>query len=143
LFRKGRRSMRQTWKCGSLALAGCLAAALIAAGQAGRVGEPLTDAQFAQMASASNLAEINLGRLAATRAASPDVKKFAENLVTDHTKANKEMIQIANKQGLKLAPTMDAKSQALANQLIGLKGAEFDQAYMKHQVKAHEMAVKA
>ena len=135
--------MRQTWRRGSLALAGCLAAALVAAGQAGRVGEPLTDAQFAQLASASDLAEINLGRLAATRAASPDVKKFAEHMVTDHTKASKELLQIANKQGLKLAPTMDAKSQALANRLIGLKGAAFDEAYMKHQVMAHQTAVKA
>jgi len=135
--------MRQTWRCGSFALAGCLVAALAATAGGGREGEPLTDAQFVQLVSANDLAEINLGKIAAMQANSPDVKMFAEHMVTDHTKSSKELLQIANKQGLKPAPKMDAKSQALSTQLLGLKGPAFDQAYMKHQVMAHQIAVRA
>jgi putative membrane protein len=138
--------MRQIERFASLALAGCLTVALAApaGGQApgGRAGEAITDAQFAELASASDLAEINLGRMAAKQASNPDVKKFAEQLVADHTKSSKEMLKIANKQGFRLAPRMDAKHQALATKLLSLKGGEFDRQFMKDQVMAHETAIR-
>src|SRR5947209_866640 len=105
--------MQQVWKSGSLALVGCLTAALavLAGGRepGGRSGNAISDAQFVELASANDLAEINLGKMAATQASSPDVKKFAEHIVADHTKSSKLLLEIANKQGLKVAPMMDAK----------------------------------
>jgi len=101
----------------------------------------LTDAQFVTLAAASDLAEINLGRVGTERAASADVKKFAEKMVADHTKSSKELLAMAAKKGL--APSvakMDAKHEALMAKLLQTKGPEFDQMYMMHMVADHQMA---
>jgi putative membrane protein len=122
------------------AVAGWLIVTCAAPGGGG-VGKVVTDAEFVRLASASDLAEINLGRMAATQAGSPEVKQFAEKLVADHTKASKELLGIADKQRLTVAPRMDAKHVMLANKLLNLKGADFDRAFMESQVKDHKEAV--
>jgi len=101
----------------------------------------LTDQEFVVAASAAGLAEVNLSTLALDRATKADVKEFAKHMVDDHTKNNTELLQIANTKRLLPAPKMDAKHQALADDLSKLKGAEFDRAYMKAMVKDHEDAV--
>ena len=101
----------------------------------------LTDEQFVQKASAAGLGEVNLGMLAARQASSPDVKKFAQRMVDDHTKANQELNQIADKKRIRPAPAMDEKHRNLATQLGKLTGADFDRTYLKDQVKDHEEAV--
>jgi len=101
----------------------------------------VSDQTFALKASESGLAEVNLSRIALKQAESADVKKFAQKMIDDHTKANKELISLANKKKLKLAPTMDAMHEALATKLASLSGAGFDRAYMAGQVKDHEVAV--
>src|SRR4051794_33428628 len=98
-------------------------------------GPAVTDEQFAMKASEIDLAEINLGNLAMQTASSAEVKQFAKKMVTDHGMSSKEMLTIANKKGLKLAMTMDAKHQALAEQLSKVQGKEFDKVYMQHMVK--------
>jgi putative membrane protein len=45
-----------------------------------------TDQTFSQMAFNRGLAEWKLGRLAMERAASPEVKQFAQRMVTDHAR---------------------------------------------------------
>jgi len=139
--------MRQrTIFCGSLTVvAGLLAMGWSASAggekKTGSETQPVTDAQFAQLASASDLAEINLGNIAKKQADSADVKQFAERMVADHTKSSKMLIQIANKKGLTVASQMDAQHQALAAKLVAMKGSEFDRAYMKHMVMDHKKAV--
>src|SRR5437764_14545668 len=56
----------------------------------------LTDAQFAEKASGAGLAEVNLARLAVERASRPEIKEFAQRMLADHTKANAQLIQVAN-----------------------------------------------
>ncbi len=103
--------------------------------------KPLSDAQFVMKASAAGLAEVNMGELAQKQAANPAVKKFAERMIQDHTKANKELIALANKQGLRVAPTMDAKHRELSTTMLRLSAAAFDRAYMDHQLKDHKMVI--
>jgi len=100
-----------------------------------------TDKTFVYKASASDLAEINLGRIAAKSGGSDSVKKFGQQMVDDHGKTSKELIDLANKKNLKVAPKMDDEHEKLSRKLAGLSGAEFDRAYMAGQVKDHEMAV--
>jgi len=100
-----------------------------------------SDQQFVLTASASGLAEVNLGNLAAKRASDPAVKEFGQHMVKDHTKANKELLKVANKKGYKVAGKMDAEHQKLFGKLSKARGSEFDTAYMDGQVKDHEEAV--
>jgi putative membrane protein len=99
------------------------------------------DQHFVHKASAAGLAEVNLGALAAKRASDPEVRKFAERMVRDHTKANKELIALANKKGLKVAEGMDAKHRKCEEKLLSLRGAAFDREYMDGQLKDHKEAV--
>src|SRR5262245_58188613 len=59
----------------------------------------LSDTDFAREVSAAGLAEVNLGRIGVQRAVNPEVRKFAQRMVDDHTKANQELITLANKKG--------------------------------------------
>jgi len=99
------------------------------------------DQTFVTKASASGLAEVNISRLAARRASDSGVKEFAEKMIADHTKANKELIDLADKKRFKVASTMDEKHQKLSEKLSTIEGAAFDQAFMAGQVKDHEEAV--
>jgi putative membrane protein len=100
------------------------------------------DKEFAKKASAAGLAEVNLSTLAMTRGHNAAVKGFAQHMVADHTKANRELLMLANKQNLTLAKTMDEKHMKMFEKLAKLDGADFDRAYMDGMVKDHEEAVK-
>src|SRR5215470_16535000 len=124
----------------ALALAGGLLAA--AGAQAEKPAKAVSDADFVRLASATNLAEVNLGRLAVRQASNPDVKRFAQRLVDAHSKAHTEMLALVNKkQGLRAAAQMDQQHRALSDRLRGLRGAQFDRDYMTHMVEGHRKAV--
>jgi len=101
----------------------------------------VSDREFVQLASASGLAEVNLGNVARTRAASDGVRQFAQTLVQDHTQANQQLLQLANRKGWTLARSMDQKHQELERKLTGLSGAAFDREFVRSQIKDHEMAI--
>jgi len=100
-----------------------------------------SDQQFVTKAGEGGLAEVNLGNLAAKRASDSAVKKFAEHMVKDHTKANKELDSLGDSRKFTLPKTMDAEHKKMMDKLGKLSGAEFDRAYMEGQVKDHEETV--
>lgn len=100
------------------------------------------DREFVTKASASGLAEVNLSNLAARRASTPEVRSFAQRIIADHTRANRELLGLANDKGWSLARAMDDQHQKLFDKLGKMDGADFDRAYMDGMVKDHEDAVK-
>ncbi len=97
-----------------------------------------SDRQFVLEAAQGGMAEVSLGQLATKRAASNDVKQYAQHMITDHTKANTELMRLATQKGITVPKNMDAKRQALMTQMSKLSGVDFDQAYMKEAgVKSH------
>ena len=96
---------------------------------------------FMTTAAESGMAEVQLGQLAQQKAQNADVKQFAQRMVTDHTKANNELKQLAQKENVTLPTDLNAKHKELMSRLQGLSGAEFDREYMKAQVDDHEKAV--
>ncbi len=109
--------------------------------QTGQNQKALSPEEFVRKASADNLAEINLGRMVEKQASNADLKKYGERLVNDHTKANEELNQLANRKNFRVAQKMDPKHEMLANQLSKLNGANFDRSFLKDMVKDHEKAV--
>jgi len=87
------------------------------------------------------LAEVELGRLASQNASSPDVKRFAQRMVDDHSKASDELKGLASQKDVALATKLDDQHRAVQQKLAQLKGAAFDQAYMAHMATAHLKAV--
>ena len=97
---------------------------------------------FWSEAASGGMAEVELGRLAQTKAQNPDVKRFAEMMVADHTKSNDELRSLATKKNVPLPTSMGARHQATMDRLNGLSGAEFDRAYVEAMVCDHEATVQ-
>lgn len=91
----------------------------------------------------SNLAEIETGKLAQSKSQSEEVKKFAQQMIDDHTKSQQELQQLAESKGVKLPTEPDKKHQAMAKKMSGMSGEEFDRMYMKQVgVEAHQKTHK-
>lgn len=101
-----------------------------------------TDAGFYKNASAAGIAEVELSKLAQTKASSQAVKKFADTMVTDHQKANDELEGLrSGDKGYSLAHEPAPDSQKDIDALEHLSGSAFDREYMKIMVQDHEKAV--
>ena len=101
------------------------------------------DTDFAVAAADGGMLEVQLGTLAATNASSPEVKKFAQMMVDDHTKAYDELKALASQKGISLPASLSDKHQKKYDDLAEEKGAEFDKEYMKFMVEDHEDDVDA
>lgn len=89
------------------------------------------DRKFMMEAAAGGMAEVEMGRLALEKASSEDVKKYAQQMIDDHTKANEELMQVASTKGVTLPSGPDVKHMALMEKMRGMSGAEFDRMYIK------------
>jgi putative membrane protein len=58
-------------------------------------------------------------------------------MVDDHSKANNQLKQIAQQQGINVPDKLDAKDAATKARLEKLSGKQFDRAYMHDMVKDH------
>ena len=114
----------------------------------GATAQGVTDAQIASIVVTANQVDIDAGKVAKEMGSSADVKKFAEQMITDHTGVNKQAVELVTK--LKVTPEDNPTSQSLkaggeknvAN-LKTLKGAAFDKAYIDHEVAYHQQVIDA
>jgi len=110
--------------------------------------QSINDAQIASIVVTANQVDIDAGNFAKTRAKNPQVKQFAQQMVTDHTGVNKQATALAAK--LKVTPQDNPTSQSLKSggdanvaKLKTLKGADFDKAYIDHEVDYHQAVLDA
>jgi putative membrane protein len=101
------------------------------------------DKKFMKDAAVGGMTEVELGKLAQEKAANPEVKQFAEKMVSDHTKANDQLKEVATKAKIDIPNALDSKHQSRVDKLAKLSGPQFDKAYMKDQLKDHEKDVSA
>ncbi|MDF3019640.1 MAG: hypothetical protein K0Q92_943 [Steroidobacteraceae bacterium] len=112
--------------------------AAIAAGADEAVPEP---AAFVQKAALDGMTEVEAGKVALEKSSDPSVRSFAERMVADHGKANKELAAIAKAKGLDVPEALDAEHQAMVDALSAKSGPEFDREYSKHMNMDHSKAV--
>jgi putative membrane protein len=101
------------------------------------------DTRFMKEAAIGGMAEVEMGRLAAEKASSADVKQFGQRMVTDHGKANDELKSLAQQKNVTLPTELDAQHKATVARLSKLSGAAFDRAYMREMVTDHNKDVSA
>ncbi len=99
------------------------------------------DRGFVEDMAIGGMAEVELGRMAMERGASPEVKQFGDMMVKDHSKAGDELKQVAMQHSIPMPAGLDQKHQDLKTTLSNLRGAEFDREYMKAMVDGHEDVV--
>jgi putative membrane protein len=141
-------------------LAGCgggaateeeLAADSVATAGAAAV-EPLAprlgDAEIVHVAVTASTIEAELGRLATSKSTNPDVARFAETVIADHTAVNEQAVELAASLGL--TPADNATSRQLQEgaaearaRLESLSGEAFDGAYVNREVEYHQAVLDA
>src|SRR5581483_2793364 len=104
-----------------------------------KVGSKLSaaDKKFVRQAAEGGMAEVELGKLAVDKAATQDVKQFGQRMVDDHTKANDQLKQVAENEGIKLPTVLSPTEKTEKERLSKLSGERFDQAYMTLMRKDH------
>ena len=126
----------------ALMVAGPTAAQDTSAGATTAAPISVTDpTEFGAKASISNLFELESSTLALERATGDEVKAFAEQMIADHTKAAQEMAAAAAEEGIAPATELDDLHQQILDEMADLEGNEFDEAYVRAQVQAHDEAV--
>lgn len=100
-----------------------------------------SDEKFVMKAAEGGKAEVELGQLALQKASDEKVKQFAQRMVDDHTKANEQLQQVAQKENIALPTQIDPEAQRAKERLSKLSGQEFDRAYMRFQLKDHQKDV--
>jgi putative membrane protein len=94
----------------------------------------------------ANTADIETGKLAAERGHSKDVRQFGAMLARDHAMVRQQGRDLAQKLGVTPIPPGDqsAKDQAaVIRRLSSLRGAEFDRAFLQHEIQFHKDVIAA
>lgn len=99
------------------------------------------DKEFVTKAGMAGLYEVQAANLALQNASSEDVKGFAQQMITDHSRANQELQELATAKGLALPAELAGNHKATVDDLSGLTGAEFDRMYMQHMTSDHQSDV--
>jgi putative membrane protein len=136
----------ESWSSGSAALVPLMAADMQAtqvvnldapADTAGdTVGKPIDDAAFVKQATESGRKEVAAARDALPRLKSPELKRIAEMLVSDHSNANARLSKIAESKGLPVPAPAAAPPPA-----AGTASSNFDSKWTADMIAGHERSV--
>jgi putative membrane protein len=94
-----------------------------------------SDRKFIVDAAGDGMFEVEIAKLATTKATSPEVKSFASTMVEDHTKANGELAQLANAKGVELPAAPPRGKRRDIEKMGKLSGEKFDREF------AHEVGM--
>jgi putative membrane protein len=141
--------MRPSWSA-TIAWAGVFSVAVglgIASAQSSspkRDGQPspstttdTADHDFVSHAAMSNMAEIQLGHMAAKKTQHTNVKRFAQTMIDDHVKAQQRLADAAYGAGIRWPTKLDEKHRQIQQRLSKLSDDQFDREYMKAMVDGH------
>jgi predicted outer membrane protein len=98
---------------------------------------------FLYSASQDGKAEIQLAHLALMQSSNEQVRAYAQQMITDHTTANTQIMQLAQQRNIALPTEMSAEQLRAFVELMGESGAEFDREYMDVNVRIHRKDVAA
>jgi putative membrane protein len=120
----------------------CLIAGLVGAGSLpASAALSSADRDFVDHAASGGMAEVQTAQLAQQRSSSPQVKQFANRMITDHTQANNELQQIAQQESIQLPTKLNTKDESEYRKLSGLNGSAFDEAYAHGAVTDHQQDI--
>jgi putative membrane protein len=101
------------------------------------------DQAFVTKALEGGMAEVELGKLAADKSQSQDVKQFAQRMVNDHSQMGDKWFKpVAKEIGVSEPKGPSKKDKKLIEKLQGLSGQQFDTEYIQAMVKDHKEDLK-
>ena len=100
-------------------------------------------ANFIKQASRHGLLAIEFSKIAERQASSPEVRRFAQRMISDHTRYYNALKKMAAEKYILLPIKMEQEDVDKLNELRKLKGTSFDESYMKAIISSHETAVES
>lgn len=95
------------------------------------------DRTFLERAARAGLDEVEISRVAAERTSNPEVRRFAQAIISDHEDVHEELAALAALKGVNL-PAKDA----VATKWTKRDAKNFDRDYIGHMVSSHDDTVK-
>lgn len=107
----------------------------------------LNDLEMAHVAYTADNIDIRYAHLALALTRNQAVRDFAKTMIRDHSAVNKQALALLNKlqaqpQDNFLSRALEAKAEKRMEELIKLRGAEFDKSYAEHEFKYHKTVNK-
>lgn len=106
----------------------------------------LNDAEIAHIVVTANQVDIETGNLAKSKASDKEVVAYAHRVIGEHTDVNKQARELATKlnvtpQDNSISKRLKAEGKKNLEKLKGLKGNEFDKAYIEGEIKLHKQVI--
>lgn len=106
----------------------------------------LSDPEIASVAVTANQIDVDYGKIALEKSTNPEVTKFAQTMIDDHTAVIGKATDLAKK--LNLTPEDNSTTQSLLDgakkekeDLNSKSGMAFDKAYINNEVSYHEAVI--
>ena len=112
-----------------------LTVALLLAAPAAFAAVSSADRSFLQHEAQGASYELAIAQLAQQKATRPDVKAYAQRIVSDHEQANAELSKLAQSKGVSLPTEMTSNDQTRLAGLQNLQGNDFDRSYVQESVR--------
>lgn len=109
--------------------------------QANQPGGTESARSFVTDAIQGDMAEIQIGKLAQTKGATPGVRD-GETLASDHTNAERQAMTVANSMGLTPPSQPKPEAQRTYERLSKLSGRTFDRAFLRAMVEDHQKDIR-
>lgn len=100
-----------------------------------------TAAEFVRDAGGSGLFEVEAGRIAESRGQSEAVRAFGQRMQRDHAAVNRDLLALAQAQGITTPPMPDGSQQNHLQSLRTMPLTRFDHSYLAGQITAHQEAI--
>ncbi len=127
-------------------LSACILLFLASCNEKKKDGNALSDPEIASIAVTANQIDVDYGKIALDRSTNPEVTKFAQTMIDDHTAIIQKATSLANK--LDLTPEDNPTSQSLLDgakktkeDLNSKTGLDFNKAYINNEVSYHEAVI--
>jgi putative membrane protein len=104
------------------------------------LGVAPTTADFVKQAAISDMTEIEAAKIAQSKG-NAEEKKFAEQMITDHTKTSTQLKGLVSGEGVEIPRALEDSSQKKIDKLRETKLEDFASQFDPMQVSAHKDAV--
>lgn len=100
------------------------------------------DAKWVVELANASMTEVELSKLAQTKAVNARLKSFADMMVTDHAAAGDKLKTLATAKSIALPDKLSDASQEKLKELNKKTGNDFDKAYMNDMLEGHKNAAE-
>jgi putative membrane protein len=93
---------------------------------------------FLAKAAQGDMAEVEMGRLAQSKAKADAVKQYGKMLETDHGAHRGKVVALAKTEGVTVPASVSAEQKAAHDHMATLAGGDFDTAFKAHMIDDHK-----